>query len=197
MGQTGDALLGPDTGRPPFRRVDETEIYCGRVLRLVSADFVGPQGEQFRRDVVRSPGAVAVVPILNRPEGPSTVLVRQFRPAIEAWLLEVPAGLRDKPDEAPEATAYRELIEETGYAAQRLDLLTVMLNAAGMTDQRTHIYLARDLTEVGRAGEGVEEAYLEVHQVPLADIRPLIDSGELCDAKTIVGLLLALAQFGL
>ena len=197
MGLTGDARLGPDTGRPLFQRVGETEIYRGHVLRLVSADFVGPQGEQFRRDVVRSPGAVAVVPILNRPEGPSTVLVRQFRPAIEAWLLEIPAGLRDKHDEAPEATAYRELIEETGYAAQRLDLLTVMLNAAGMTDQRTHIYLARDLAEVGRAAEGVEEAYLEVHQVPLAGIRPLIESGELCDAKTIVGLLLALAQLGL
>lgn len=182
---------------PGFRPVGEQEIYQGYVIRVVHAEFEGPAGERFRRDIVRSPGAVAVVPVLPGPDGPDTLLVRQYRPAIDAWLLEIPAGLRDKPGEEPQATAARELIEETGFAAARFDLLTVFLNAAGMTDQRTHIFLAHDLDEVGSNGDGVEEAYLELHRVPLRAVRGMIERRELIDAKTTIGLLLALGRLGL
>jgi len=185
------------TPRPGFRPIGTEEIYRGYVIRVEHADFEGPGGERFRRDVVRSPGAVAVVPVIDGPDGPTTLLVRQYRPAIDAWLTEIPAGLRDKPGEAPEATAARELIEETGHAAARFELLTVFLNAAGMTDQRTHIFLAHDLEEVGAAGDGVEEAYLELLRVPLAEVRAMIDRQELNDAKTVIGLLLALGRLGL
>ncbi len=182
---------------PDFRRVGETTIYQGYVIRVAKADFEGPRGERFQRDVVHSPGAVAIVAVLPGPEGPETLLVRQFRPAIGAWLSEIPAGLRDKPGEDPAATAARELIEETGFAAGRFELLTVFLNAAGMTDQRTHIYLADQLSEVGSASDGVEEAYLELLRVPLAEVRSMIERQELVDAKTIIGLLLALGRLGL
>lgn len=182
---------------PSFTLVGTEEIYQGYVIRVVHADFEGPAGERFRRDIVRSPGAVGVVPVLEGPDGPATLLVRQFRPAIGEWLLEIPAGLRDKDGEDPAATAARELIEETGYEGGRFDLLTVFLNAAGMTDQRTHIYLARDLVEVGRAADGVEEQYLELRQVPFADIRSMITAGELSDAKSLIGLMLALERLGL
>lgn len=168
-------------------------------MRLVRATFQGPGGEQFQRDVVRSPGAVAVVAVLagpDRPDGPATVLVRQFRAAVGQWLWEIPAGLRDKPGEAPQETAHRELIEETGFEASTMDLLVSFYNAAGMTDQRTHIFLARDLRQVGRAADGIEEAYLEVHEVPFSRVRSMIASGELCDAKTIIGLTLALSHLG-
>ena len=184
-------------GTPDFRALGSEEIYRGYVISVVHTDFEGPGGEKFRRDVVHSPGAVAIVPLLAGPDGPTTILVRQYRPAIEQWLLEIPAGLRDKPGEAPEATAARELIEETGYAATNFELLTVFLNAAGMTDQRTHIYLAQDLAEVGAATDGVEEAYLERVQVPLRRVRAMVDGGELSDAKSIIGLLLVLHRLGL
>ena len=186
-----------DTPPSDFRRLAEETIYQGHVIRVVRADFAGPAGERFRRDVVRSPGAVAVVPVLVGPDGPETLLVRQYRPAIDRWLTEIPAGLRDKPGEDPLDTAVRELIEETGFMARRCTLLTTFLNAAGMTDQQTHIYLAEDLEEVGRAGDGVEEAYLEVLRVPFAAVRPMIDRQELADAKTVIGLLLALGHLGL
>lgn len=182
---------------PTFRLVGSEEIHRGYVIRLVQADFEGPNGERFRRDVVRSPGAVAVVPLFDGQDGPETLLIRQYRPAIDAWLLEIPAGLRDKPGEEPEATAGRELIEETGYAAEHFELLTEFLNAAGMTDQRTHIFLARGLTEVDQASDGVEEAYLELHRVPLHAVRAMIEQGELNDAKTVIGLLLTLGRLGL
>ncbi len=180
-----------------FRVISETQLHQGYVMRLVSATFESPDGERFQRDVVRSPGAVAVVPVLygpDHPQGPATVLVRQFRAAVGHWLWEIPAGLRDKPGEPPEETARRELIEETGFEPSRLELLVAFYNAAGMTDQRTHIFLARDLRHVGRAADGIEEAYLEVHEVPFSRIPSMIASGELCDAKTIIGLTLALSH---
>ncbi|MFN0027691.1 MAG: NUDIX hydrolase [Acidimicrobiales bacterium] len=186
-----DAALGADL--QGFRALGETEIHQGYVMRLVAARFESPTGEQFQRDVVRSPGAVAVVPVLqgsDRP-GPVTVLVRQFRAAVGQWLWEIPAGLRDKPGEPVEDTARRELIEETGFDAARLDLLVSFYNAAGMTDQRTHIFMARDLSQVGRAADGIEEAFLEVHEVPFSQVPAMIASGEVCDAKTIIGLTLA------
>lgn len=181
---------------PVFRQIGTEEIYRGYVIRVLHADFEGPGGERFRRDVVRSPGAVAVVPLLDGADGPETVLVRQYRPAIDRWLLEIPAGLRDKPGEEPQATASRELIEETGYEAEQFELLTCFYNAAGMTDQRTHIFVARGLREVGRAGDGVEEAYLQLVRVPMADVPAMIERQELVDAKTIIGLQLTLAQLG-
>lgn len=186
-----------DEPLPGFRPLAEETIHQGHVIRLVRAEFSGPAGERFRRDVVRSPGAVAVVPVLPGPDGPETLLVRQYRPAIDRWLTEIPAGLRDRPGEDPAATAVRELIEETGFTARRCTLLTAFLNAAGMTDQQTHIYLAEDLEEVGRAADGVEEAYLEVLRVPFVRLRAMIERQELADAKTVIGLLLALGRLGL
>ena len=187
-------MTGPT---PAFRRVGVEEIYRGYVIKVTNASFEGPAGERFTRDVIYSPGAVGIIPVLDGPDGPHTLLVRQYRASIEDWLMEIPAGLRDKPGEDPAETAARELIEETGYAAERFDLLTVFLNAAGMTDQRTHLYLARDLTEVGASADGVEETYLELHRIALRDIRGMIERCELTDAKTIIGLLLALGRLGM
>jgi ADP-ribose pyrophosphatase len=183
-------------GSGHFEQLDERELHRGRVIRLVQASFRGPGGEPFERDVVRSPGAVAVVPVLEGPDGPEVIVVRQFRPAIGQWLLEIPAGLRDKPGEDPEETARRELAEEAGYAAERYELLTVFANAAGMTDQRTHIYLATGLTDVPTGADGVEETYLTIERVAFRDVPELIRAGALADAKTLIGLLLAGQQLG-
>ncbi len=170
-------------------------IHQGRVLRLVTASFEGPGGERFERDIVRSLGAVAVVAVdLTADGGPEAVVVSQYRPALAEWLTEIPAGMRDVEGEPPELTAARELAEETGFAAEHYELLTVFVNAAGMTDQRTHIYLATGLRSVPSQAHGVEETYMKVSWLALRDVPELIASGELADAKTVVGLLLALRR---
>jgi len=184
-------VTAADVGGSAFSAEGERTIHRGHVVHLVTAAFRSPDGERFERDVIRSPGAVAVVPLVEGPRGPRAVVQRQFRPAVGEWLAEIPAGLRDKPGEPPEATAARELAEEAGLAAERYELLTVFLNAAGMTDQRTHIYLATGLREVPSAADGIEERYLVTSHVDLVDVPEMIAEGRLVDAKTIIGLLLA------
>jgi ADP-ribose pyrophosphatase len=174
-----------------FRRVGEREVHHGHIWRVVVGTFEGPDGDTFERDVVRSPGAVGIVPVLFDPEGnPSVVLVRQYRPALDAALTEIPAGMRDVDGEPPEDTARRELAEEVGLAAGYLELLTVFHNSAGMTDATTHVFLATGLTRVPSSAHGPEEQAMAVLQVSLADAIADVEAGTITDAKTIVGLLL-------
>ena len=112
-------------------------VHQGHVWRVVVAEFEGPDGTHFRRDIVRSPGAVAVVPLVFDAEGnPSVVLVEQYRPPYGRAILEIPAGMRDVEGEPTEETARRELAEEAGLVPERLDLLDRALPSPGMTRLR-------------------------------------------------------------
>lgn len=165
-------------------------VHQGYIWHVAVSSFRDPDGGEFTRDVVRSPGAVAAVPLLFDAEGnPSVVLVRQYRPALDATIIEVPAGMRDVPGEPTDETARRELVEEVGLVAGELVSLGAMHPSPGMTDALLHIYLATDLRSVERATHGPEEDHSEVLHVPLADALAMIDSGEITDAKTIIGLL--------
>jgi ADP-ribose pyrophosphatase len=167
-------------------------VYQGHIMRVVVASFESPDGVTFDRDVVHTPGAVAIVPLRFDVEGnPMVVLVEQFRPALGVELREIPAGLRDVTGEDPRTTAERELAEECGLSAGRLELLTSFQNAAGMTDAATIVYLALDLEQVDPHRDGPEEDHMTVHVVPLADALADVASGRLTDAKTVIGLLLA------
>lgn len=175
-----------------FRHLDEHEVHRGHVWRVVVADFESPDGERFRRDVVRSPGAVAVVALSFDPEGlPVTVLVRQYRPTIDDVVVEIPAGMRDVADEPPEVTAERELVEEAGLRPGHLSHLVDVLPSPGMTDAVTKVYLATDCVEVPRDTHGPEEAHMTVEHVGLADALAMVDRGEILDSKTVAGLLMA------
>lgn len=175
-----------------FRRVAERPVHQGHIWRVVVATIEAPDGSHFERDLVMSPGAVGVVAVLADPEGGlAVVLVRQYRAALDAELLEIPAGMRDVVGEDPEATARRELIEEAGFAAGRMESLAAFHNSAGMTDALTQVFLATQLTAVEAAPEGPEEQAMTVVQVPLADAVAMIERGELTDAKTVIGVLLA------
>ena len=175
-----------------FRALGERLVYQGHVVRLVVATFESPDGVTFDRDVVHTPGAVAVVPLRFDVEGNAmVVLVEQFRPALGTELREIPAGLRDVVGEHPLDTAQRELAEECGLSAGRLELLTTFQNAAGMTDAATIVYLALDLESVETRRDGPEEDHMTVHVVPLADALAEVATGRLTDAKTVIGLLLA------
>ncbi len=175
-----------------FRRVAERTVHQGHLWRVAVATVEAPDGERFERDVVLSPGAVGVVPVLADPEGGfAVVLVRQYRAAVDADVLEIPAGMCDVTDEPAETTAGRELVEEAGLAAGRLERLAVFHNAIGMTNHFTYLSLATELTPADHDRQGAEEQAMEVVQLPLADALAMVERGEITDAKTVIGLLLA------
>jgi 8-oxo-dGTP pyrophosphatase MutT (NUDIX family) len=164
-------------------------VASGAVIDLAVGTFESPDGERFERDLIRHPGAVIVVPVV---EDTHVLLVRQYRAAVDMDLLELPAGKRDVPGEPTEVTAGRELEEEVGRKAGRLELLGKFYNSPGFSDELSWCYLGLDLVEVGNDLQGIEEQYLTVESVALADVDGLIADGTIVDAKTIIGLSLAL-----
>jgi ADP-ribose pyrophosphatase len=176
---------------PSFRKLGETELLRNPLIRVATGRFEGPDGAQFERDIVHHPGAVVVVPLTS---GGSVLMVRQYRAAIEGELLEIPAGKRDIQEEPTETTARRELAEEVGRQAGRLDLLARFYNSPGFTDEFSWCYLARDLVEVPHDRQGTEEQHMTVEEVPLATTPARIASGEIVDAKSIIGLCLTLSR---
>jgi 8-oxo-dGDP phosphatase len=177
--------------RPEFRRVSETKVHDGHVWHVAVADFIAPDGTMFTRDIVRSPGAVGVVPLLFDPEGrPSVVLVAQYRPPYDATVVEIPAGMRDIEGEDTEEVARRELREEVGLAAEQLQMLGEIYPSPGMTDSVTSLYLATGCTPVDDDRQGPEEEHMELVHVALPEAVDMVVRGEIRDAKSVAALLL-------
>jgi len=166
---------------------DEVRLEGWRISFL-RAQFEAPDGTHFSRDVIRHPGAVAVVPVTDQD---TVLLVRQYRGPVDRELLEIPAGTRDVEGEAPQTTARRELEEEVGVRAGSMEPLGTMLNSPGFCDQETLLYLARQLEPVEAQRHSEEERYIEVVEVPLDAVSSMVASGELVDAQTVLGLFLA------
>ena len=176
------------TGAPGFRKLGEDVVWRGHLVDAAVGHFVAPDGTEFYRELVHHPGAVSVVPVLDDGR---VVLVRQYRSAVDRQLLEIPAGKCDVPGEDRELTARRELEEEVGLQAGRLELLCGFLNSPGFCDEHSLVFLARDLRACRPAAHGVEEQHMTIEHVRLDDAPTLIASGEIVDAKTIIGLCLA------
>jgi ADP-ribose pyrophosphatase len=184
-----------------YRHLDSREIARGGFLAFVEERFSAPDGEVFTRWVVRHPGAVVAVPLVDGPRGPEAILVRQFRAAVRREMLELPAGKLDVEGEDPDAAMVRELAEEIGRRPGRLVKLASFWNSPGFCTELTHVYLALDLEECeppepAPGGRGVpegslEERHMTIETVPLTDFDRLVAAGEIADAKTIVGLGLA------
>ncbi len=173
-----------------FETRDSRTVYEG--FSHVRVDTVAtPDGQTVDREVVVHTDAVAMVPVTSAGE---VLLLRQYRQTLRGYLLEVPAGKMDVTDEPPQDTAARELREEIHRSAGRWRHLTTFHNSAGWTTERTFVYLAQDLTDVG-APEGfqprAEEADMEVVGVPFDVALERVHRGELTDAKTVIGLLLS------
>ena len=176
-----------------FETIASREAYRG--FSSIRIDRVRtPDGDEVDREVVERPGAVGVVPIT--PQG-RVLLLHQYRQPVGRPLIELPAGLLDVAGEAPVDAAQRELIEELGMRAGVLDQLTVFWNSAGWTDERTHLYLGRELQPAEPSGDFVahaEELHLEVVSLALDDAISAVHDGEITDAKTVIGLELAYAR---
>jgi ADP-ribose pyrophosphatase len=181
------ADAGPREGEAGFRVVGSETLLDAGFLSVSRLHVAASDGEEFDRHVVHHPGAVVVVPVIEH----DALLVRQWRVATGRVLLEVPAGKRDVAGEAPETTANRELEEEIGYVAGRLDKLAEFYNSPGFCDEYTHLFLATELEARTRAAVSHVEAAMTIERVPLDRVDDLIATGELVDAKSIIGLLLA------
>lgn len=173
---------------PGFRRVSEEELFRAWLFRVDRFHLLDPDDKPFDRFVIRHPGAVTIVPVHD--DG-TVSLVRQYRAAVDALVLEIPAGTRDKDGEAPEATARRELAEEAGLEAANWELLLGTWNTPGISDQHTLVYLATGLSSIPARPDGVEEGYMTVETIHLDDIDALVADGSLKDETTVLGLYLA------
>jgi ADP-ribose pyrophosphatase len=165
--------------RPP----EDREVYAGRILTLRLKYLPQPDGQRHLREIVEHKPGAAAVAIDDQGQ---VLLVRQLRPAVGASILELPAGLID-PGEQPIDCARRELQEETGYRAGKLQPLVAFYTSPGFTDELIHIFVATEL-EPGAVAHDEEED-IELVRLPLAEAIEQVTRAEISDAKTVTGLL--------
>lgn len=159
-------------------------VYDGRVVALRVDEVALPSGRTAAREIVEHRGAVAVVPLTADGE---VLLVRQYRGATGGTMVEIPAGTLE-PGEDPQAALHRELAEEIGMRAASVERLLVFYPSPGFLTEVVHLYLASGLTPHRLAAE---EEDIEVVRVSLPEARAMVERGEIRDAKSIIGILLA------
>ncbi len=166
------------------------DIYQGAVFG-VSRDTVREGEKTHKREVVRHPGSAAIVALGDENK---VLLVRQYRHPTVRYLLEIPAGSLDE-DERPEQCAARELEEELGFVAGKLEQLTEFFVSPGYCAEKMWIYLATDLRETSTNPEDDES--IEIVPISFGRAFEMIEAGEIEDAKTIIGLLLTASRLGI
>ena len=177
-----------DESRPG--KVSGRRGYTGRVIDLDVDTVRFPDGSTGELEMIRHPGASAVVPFVSDPAGadPQLLLIKQYRYAADGFLYEIPAG-RLEPGEDPADCARRELQEETGCRAERVERLFTMYTTPGFTDEKIHLFMAVGLT-AGATGREADE-FITVETVTLSHALAMVERGEIQDAKTALGLLYA------
>ena len=175
-----------------FRTRGERLIHQGAVVAFYQSEIEGPDGQRFQRDIIRHPGAVAVVAF----DGNDIVLVNQYRACLDHNLWEIPAGKRDVAGEPPEKTAHRELEEEVGMRAGSMELLINVYHSPGFCDEYGYVFLATDLSHVPQQLEGPEEQNMIVARVPLTEAVNMAMDGRITDAKSVAGILAAARRLG-
>lgn len=159
-------------------------IFQGRVIDVGTEDVTLPSGTTVTLDVIRHPGAALVVPLDGEER---VLLIKQWRHAAGGWLWECPAGTLN-PGETPEQCARREVTEEAGVVAGKLDHAGYIFTAPGFCDEKIHIFIARDLQPAAGHHDD-DEVITEVRPVHLEECLAMVARGEICDAKTLAGLL--------
>ncbi len=168
----------------PVRVLRRRTLYRGRIIRLVLEDLV-VKGRRIQRETILHPGAAVIVPLLKDGR---VILVRQYRRAVDQWLLELPAGTLD-PGERPLSCARRELEEETGWRAKQMTRLARFYAAPGVTSEELTVYLARGLRKTTASPEPDESLCPVV--LGFQQALTMVRRGVIRDAKTIIGLLAA------
>jgi ADP-ribose pyrophosphatase len=168
------------------KTIESEQIYKGKVVQLRVDTVSLPDGRTKIREIVVHPGAAAIVALITKGEGEDkeVLLVEQYRKAVESKTLEIPAGTLEE-GESPEECARRELIEETGFQAAKLDKLTEFYPSPGFSSETIHIFVASGLKKVSDV-----EAELSIKFVRLNELLTKIRNGEIKDGKTIIGVLM-------
>jgi ADP-ribose pyrophosphatase len=159
-------------------------VYQGRKIQVAVEETAGTAGTIIKRDVIVHPGAVAILPLVDRDH---VCLLQNHRPIVGRTLWEIPAGTLE-PGEPPEQAAPRELAEETGYHAARWTQLTEFFPSPGVLSERTHLYVAQGLTPGPMHLEADE--HIEPHIVAWEDVLQWAQNGTIQDAKTLVAIFL-------
>jgi len=169
--------------------IDSRTVFDGKVFD-VTVDTVQEGELVYQRDVVRHPGSAVIVPVFADE---TVALVKQYRHPAVRYLLEVPAGTLED-HERPEVGAARELEEELGVVAGKLEKLSEFFVSPGFCEEKMWVYLATELTETSQQLD--DDELIEVVRVSLAEALEMITDGEIEDAKTIIGLMLAAPRIG-
>jgi ADP-ribose pyrophosphatase len=169
-------------------KLSARRVYDGRVINVDIDTVRFPNGSTGELEMVRHPGASAVVPFLTDPlgEDPQILLIKQFRHAADAFIYEVPAGKLEG-GEPPIECAHRELREETGCTAEKMEHIYTLYTTPGFTDEKIHVFMATGLTRGAVAHE--KDEFMTMETVTLSRALELVKAGELADAKTALALL--------
>ncbi|MCD5323076.1 MULTISPECIES: NUDIX domain-containing protein [Pontibacillus] len=167
------------------KTIHTDSIYKGKVISLQVDDVSLPDGNTSKRELIKHPGAVAIIPVTQ--EG-KLVMVEQYRKALERSLVEIPAG-KLEPGEGPEETAKRELEEETGYTTDKLEFVTSFSTSPGFADEIVHVYLATDLKKAESKLDGDDDEFVELLEVSLEEAEQMERDQRIWDAKTAYALL--------
>ena len=169
-------------------RISSERVYDGRILNVDRERIVNPDGNELDLEIIRHPGAAAVVPVLTRLDAPdpTILLIKQYRYAAGGEIWEIPAGVLES-GEAPETCARRELREETGGTTSNLRHLTTIFTTPGFTDEVIHLFLAMDI-EFGSPNHQPDES-IELASMPMSQVLAMIKNGKMMDSKSISALL--------
>ena len=169
--------------------IDSRRVFHGNVFD-VTTDTIQENELIYQRDVVRHSGSAVIVPVF---QDETVALVKQYRHPAVRYLLEIPAGTLDQ-NESPEAGAARELEEELGYVAGKLEKLSEFFVSPGFCEEKMWIYLATDLTKTAQRLD--DDEIIEVVRIHFTEALEMISDGKIEDAKTIIGLMLAAPRIG-
>lgn len=172
------------------RTIETNQIYQGKIIDLEIDDVILPDGNQSKREIVRHPGAVAILAMTSENK---IVLVEQYRKALGKSIIEIPAG-KLEPGEASRITAERELEEETGYGANELTYLMSYYTSPGFADEKIELFQAKDLYKVDEARQGDDDEFVEVIELSPEEALSFIQEERIHDAKTIQAIYYALLK---
>jgi len=157
------------------------EIFDGKIIKVQVDDVLLPNGQTSKRELVKHPGAVAVIPVL--PDG-RIVFVKQYRKPLERELIEIPAG-KIEADEPAHITAVRELEEEIGYTTEALRHVRTFATSPGFADEEIHLYYTNEMVKLDEAPALDEDEFVEVMTLTLEEAQAYVDQGLITDLKTI------------
>lgn len=162
------------------KTIHTEKIYEGKVVKLQVDDVTLPNGKTSKRELIKHPGAVGIIPIKKDKK---IVFVEQYRKSLEKSLVEIPAG-KLEPGEKPEITAIRELEEETGYTTESLQFVASFYTSPGFANELMHLYLTEDIVPLENERAGEDDEFVELIELTLEEAKNYVNALRIHDAKT-------------